>query len=134
MLTADKLQAGDCLRGSNLELNIQSAAWPQYAQAVPCNQAHTAEVIYAGYAWPAAEPFPGTQTIDAQSAAKCEAAFREYVGLPQAHSAYSLINLAPADTSSWQSGDRSLQCVAWQATTAAPAGAPLYGSIWGTHR
>ena len=41
-----QLQVGDCLAGSNMQLNT-SAPWPKVTKAVPCTEDHTAEVFYA---------------------------------------------------------------------------------------
>jgi hypothetical protein len=135
MLTIGHLRAGDCVTGSDLKLNDPSAEWPALVQAVPCSQAHTAEVVYttAG-AWPATEAFPGVTALNDQGDQKCDAAFQSYDGTPVSQSVYSLIPVIPSDPADWKSGDRSLQCIAWQATTADPAGAPLYGTLRGTRQ
>lgn len=51
-LTASQLLPGDCLTGSNLQLN-KSGQWTTLVQAVPCDQEHTAEVYYSSNYWAA---------------------------------------------------------------------------------
>ena len=45
-LLLGQLRVGDCLTGSNMDLN-KNTPWPKLTLAVPCGQSHTAEVFYA---------------------------------------------------------------------------------------
>ena len=59
------------MTGPNLQLN-QNTPWPKLSLAVPCSQAHTAEVFYANNSfWSKNTAFPGDQTI--QQTASTEA-------------------------------------------------------------
>ena len=58
-LKLDQLRVGDCLTGSEMELNT-SDPWPKLTQAVPCSRPHTAEVFLAdNNFWPERSAFPG---------------------------------------------------------------------------
>ena len=71
-LSLNQLQVGDCLTGSNLNLNT-NAPWPKLAQAVPCSQGHTAEVFYANKNfWPTSGSYPGYSTITKDAIAECD--------------------------------------------------------------
>jgi hypothetical protein len=126
-----QFQVGDCLTGANLQLN-QNTPWPKLSLAVPCSQAHTAEVFYANNNfWSKNTAFPGDQTIQQTASAECNKAFQSYVGIAYSKSRYTW-TLAVSDQSSWQSGDRDLHCMAYYKTSAVPSGETMHGSIKGT--
>jgi hypothetical protein len=130
-LLLSQFRAGDCLTGSNMDLN-KNTPWPKVTTAVPCSQSHTAEVFYANLNfWPKGDTFPGTSRITTQANAACDNAFAAYDGIAYSKSEYTWTNIVP-DASTWPSGDRALHCVAYYATSAQPAGAPLTGSIKGS--
>jgi serine/threonine protein kinase len=132
-LTLGQLQAGDCLTGANMQLNT-SAPWPHITEAVPCGQAHTAEVIYANNNyWSKNGPYPGDTTVRNTAKAECNSAFQSYVGIPYQQSIYTWTDIVP-NTSSWPTGDRGLHCVAYYATSSQPAGVTLHGSLKGTDK
>jgi hypothetical protein len=125
--------AGDCLTGANMQLNT-SSPWPKLTQAVPCGQGHTAEVFYANNNfWPKGGAYPSDSTIKKDATAECDSAFQSYVGIAYSKSLYTWTDIVP-DVSTWPGGDRGLHCVAYYATSAAPAGATLHGSIKGTDK
>jgi hypothetical protein len=128
-LRYDQLQVGDCLTGSNMHLHTNEP-WPALVRAVPCDQAHIAEVYYASNYWAADQAYPGPQLIDKQGALECGNAFRSYTGIPINRSQFNSIYARP-DSATWGSGDRRLTCIAYQLTSKYPAGAPLYASIRG---
>jgi hypothetical protein len=128
-----QFQAGDCLTGANMDLNT-NAPWPKTTLAVPCSQSHTAQVFYANSSfWPKNGAYPGNSTISKEANAECDTAFASYVGIAYSKSKYTWTNIVP-DSSTWPNGDRALHCVAYDATTKQPAGAPMTGSIEGTRR
>jgi hypothetical protein len=132
-LTLQELQVGDCLTGKDLDLNTDNP-WPKVSTAVPCSQAHTAEVFYANNNfWPKTGPYPGNSAISKAGTAACDNAFQAYVGIAYSKSQYTWTNIIP-DASTWSSQppDRALHCVAYNSTHKDPAGAPLTGSIKGT--
>jgi serine/threonine protein kinase len=130
-LQLTQFQAGDCLTGSNMDLN-KNTPWPKITEAVPCSQSHTAEVFYANnHYWPKGGSYPGDSTIRNDANSECDNAFQAYVGIPYSKSKYTWTNVVP-DASTWPNGDRALHCVAYYATPSQPAGVPLTGSIKGT--
>ena len=130
-LLLGQLQVGDCLTGSNMDLN-KNTPWPKLTLAVPCGQSHTAEVFYANpHFWPKTTAYPGSTAINSQATAGCNTAFAAYDGIAYSKSMYSWADVIP-DTSTWPSGDRALHCVAYYAPPSQPAGAPLTGSIKGS--
>ena len=134
-LTLDELQVGDCLKGADLDLNTDNP-WPKTSQAVPCTQAHTAEVFYANnHFWPANGSYPGNSAISKAGTTACDNAFKAYVGIAYSDSQYTWTNIIP-DASTWPNpnGDRALHCVAYYSTSAHPAGATLNASIKGTDK
>ena len=132
-LTLQELQVGDCLTGKDLDLNTDNP-WPKVSTAVPCSEAHTAEVFYANNNfWPKTGAYPGNSAISKAGTAACDNAFQAYVGIAYSKSQYTWTNIIP-DASTWSSQppDRALHCVAYNSTHKDPAGAPLIGSIKGT--
>ena len=128
-----QFQVGDCLTGSNMDLNTNTP-WPKITLAVPCSQSHTAEVFYVNSDfWAKGGVFPGNSTISKDANAECDTAFSSYVGIAYSKSMYTWTNIVP-DAASWPTGDRALHCVAYYATPKQPAGAPITGSIKGTRK
>jgi len=125
-----QLRAGDCLTGANLQLN-SSAPWPKLSTAVPCTQAHTAEVFYASNNyWSKNGGYPGNATIKKDATAACDNAFASYVGITYSKSLYTWTDVVP-DATTWPGGDRGLHCVLYYATTAQPSGVTLHESLKG---
>jgi len=132
-LQLTQFQAGDCLTGSNMDLNTNTP-WPKITRAVPCSQSHAAEVFYANSDfWAKGGAYPGNTTISKDANAECDTAFSSYVGIAYSKSIYTWTNIVP-DSSTWPTGDRALHCVAYYATPKQPAGAPITGSIKGTRK
>jgi Protein kinase domain/Septum formation len=130
-LTSHQFQVGDCLTGANMQLN-KATPWPKVTQAVPCSQAHTAEVFYANDSyWAKGGPYPGESAIENAARSQCDNAFQSYVGIAYSQSMYTWAFIVPG-ASTWPDGDRALHCVAYYPTSAQPAGAVLHGSIKGT--
>lgn len=131
--TADQLRPGDCLAGSNMDLS-SSTPWPEYVTRVPCTKRHEAEVFFAGNIWPQSLALPGKGAIGSQSDARCGEAFAAYDGIDASQSAFSYADIVP-DSSDWASGDRSLECVAFEPSSSGPSGgAPVNYSIKGSNK
>jgi Protein kinase domain/Septum formation len=132
-LELSQLRVGDCLTGSDLDLNSNNP-WPKVTRAVPCDTPHTAEVFLANNNfWPQNSPFPGTSTITKNGNAACNNAFRAYVGITYNKSIYTWTNIIP-DASTWPDGDRALHCVAYLSTANQPSGATLTRSLRGSRK
>jgi hypothetical protein len=131
-LRLSQLQVGDCLTGSNMQLNTNSP-WPKLTIAVPCSQPHTAEVFYANDSYWKNGPYPGNSTISKDGTAACNSAFARYVGIAYSKSMYTWTNVVP-DANTWPTGDRALHCVAYYSTPKQPAGVTIQGSIKGSHK
>jgi hypothetical protein len=131
--TEGELRAGDCLTGSNLDLD-GSASWPNWVAAVPCTSQHLAEVFFTGNAWPQSMAYPGDAAVDDQADARCLSEFRTYDGIDNSTSAFSILDIVPIPADDWASGDRGLICVAYDSTSRSPAGAPVDYSIKGSHK
>ena len=131
-LLLKQYQVGDCLTGANLKLN-EETPWPHVAQAVPCSQAHLAEVIYANLNFFSASTYPGLTTVTDEARAACDSAFQSYVGIAYSQSEYTWTDVVPSATT-YPGGDHALHCIAYQATTSQPAGVTLHGTIRGSKR
>jgi Septum formation len=128
-----QLRVGDCLTGSDMQLNTTDP-WPKLTSTVPCGQPHTAEVFFAdNNFWPSNSPYPGDSTINKDGNAACDRAFQSYVGIPYTKSMYTWTNIIP-DASTWLTGDRGLHCVAYYATPKQPTGVFITSSIRGTRK
>jgi serine/threonine protein kinase len=128
-----QLRAGDCLTGADMALNTTNP-WPKLTLAVPCNQAHTAEVFFADNKfWSQNSPFPGSSKVSKEGNAACNDAFRAYVGIAYSKSIYTWTNIIP-DASTWPNGDRGLHCVAYYSTPQQRAGVTLTHSIKGSRK
>jgi len=114
-----------------MQLN-QATPWPKLTRAVPCSQAHTAEVFYSNsYFFPKNGTYPGYNAIRDKAITGCDNAFQSYVGIAFRQSIYTWADIVP-DAATWPDGDRALHCVAYYATSAQPAGVTLHSSIKGT--
>jgi Protein kinase domain/Septum formation len=132
-LTLAQLRVGDCLTGTNLDLNLNTP-WPKLSRAVPCSQGHTAEVFLANSSFfPKGGSYPGDATIKKDATAGCNSAFQSYVGIAYQKSQYTWTDIVP-DASTWPGGDRALHCVVYYATSSQPAGVTLHGSLKGADR
>jgi hypothetical protein len=131
-LTFDQLKPGDCLQGPGLNLGTTNP-WPDYFNVVSCAQQHTAEVFFADNAWPSAQAYPGDNKVESQADARCNTAFRTYDGIDNSQSAFTYDYSSP-DNVAWADGDRSLLCIAYEATQQYQGGAPVNYSIRGSRR
>jgi hypothetical protein len=126
------MRPGDCLAGSNMGLG-NSTPWPDHVTRVACTQPHEAEVFFTGDNWPQSLAYPGTKAIDDQARAHCGTAFTAYDGTSFTASAFSFDSIFDDDSSDWASGDRSLECVAYEPSSSGPSGGtPVTYSIKGS--
>ena len=127
-----QLRSGDCLTGSNLGLDNNSD-WPDTVAVVPCTYWHIGEVFFAGNAWPQSMAYPGDDKVNSRAEARCDAAFLKYDGTAYPDSMLTYDYIDP-DNTTWPAGDRWMVCVAYDATSAHPGGAPVNYSIKDTSR
>jgi hypothetical protein len=105
-----QLRAGDCLQGSRQDIiNFNQGNGP--FTAAHCTQPHTAEVFFAGNAWPRSPAYPGDQAVYEDGYARCLMAFSAYDGIDSSLSAFYVVSSTP-DSSTWPGGDRWLVCFA----------------------
>jgi hypothetical protein len=103
--------------------------WPDSVTRVACTQPHEAEVFFAGNVWSQSQAYPGEKAMDDQAHARCVAAFAAYDGMDYSLSAFTFDVVFDHD---WASGDRSLECVAYEPSPSGPSGgAPVDYSIKG---
>jgi uncharacterized membrane protein YhaH (DUF805 family) len=119
-LSYDQLRPGDCVRVTNIST---ISAWPSFFTVVPCAQSHTGEVFFTGDIWPQSMSYPGDNATNKQAEARCGRAFTAYDGISSDQSAFNYAWDLP-DSTSWLSGDRSVQCIAYE-----PSGTALHSSI-----
>ena len=124
-LSYDQLRPGDCVQVPNINT---LSAWSNFFTVVPCAQQHTGEVFFADDIWPQSIAYPGDNATDKQADARCDRAFTTYDGISPDQSAFTYAWDLP-DSTSWLSGDRSVQCIAYD-----PSGAPMDYSIKGSSK
>ena len=110
LLTVYQLQTGECLQTFGETLGSFNDGNGPFA-AVPCTQPHTAEVFFAGKAWPRSLAYPGDQAIYNDGYVRCDTAFTAYDGIASWSSAFTVVPSTP-DGSTWPGGDRWLVCLA----------------------
>lgn len=132
-LTWDQLRPGDCLAGSNMGLG-KSTPWPDEVTRVACTQPHEAEVFFAGDNWPQSKAYPGDSAVSSQAADRCDAVFAAYDGIESGQSVFWIATIVPG-SANWDSGDRSLECVAYKPSSSGPSGGtPVDYSIKGSKK
>jgi hypothetical protein len=94
---------------------------------------HIGEVFFAGNAWPQSMAYPGDDKVSSRAEARCDAAFLKYDGTDNPDSMFTYDYIDP-DNTTWPADDRWLVCVAYDATSAQPDGAPVNYSIKGSSR
>ena len=124
-LAYDQLRPGDCLQVPNINT---ISTWPNFFTVVPCAQRHTGEVFFAGDIWPQSMAYPGDNATSKQADARCGRAFTPYDGISPDRSAFTYAYDLP-DSTSWPSGDRSMQCIAYD-----PNGASMDHSLKGSNQ
>ena len=124
-LAYDQLRPGHCLQVPNINT---ISTWPDLFTVVPCAQPHTGEVFFTGDVWPQAMAYPGDNAVSNQADALCGREFTTYDGISPDQSAFTSSDEIP-ESSSWSSGDRSVQCIAY-----GPDGVPIDYSIKGSSK
>jgi NACHT domain len=135
-LTISQLRAGDCLRGSNLQLD-SSRSFSYLVMAVPCGERHIGEVFFARHYRSHSMEYPGLGEPSRLAVPQCAKAILAYVRVDywyqvSSHGGSLDWTSIVSDTSSGDSGGWTLDCIAYDATAQYPAGAPLYGSMRGS--
>ena len=126
-LTESQLRAGDCLTGSDLNLENDSA-WPSMFTELSCTQPHLAEVFYVGYPWLESQAtYPGYDAILKVTAERCGAAFAAYDGIPLSQSKFIYHSVAPTPASDWAAGDREVVCMAFDPNQLPPLNYSIKG-------
>jgi hypothetical protein len=126
MTTYSKLDAGDCLGSSGLQLGGKPLP-PKSFRVVPCASSHVAEVFDTG-SYTQGEVFPGVNGVSNGSHAYCRRQFRSDVRNPVSVSVYSITEIVPS-RSTWKAGDREVVCIAYKAGPGHGTGIPLSGPI-----
>jgi hypothetical protein len=125
------LRAGDCLQDPGQTLgNLIKENGP--FTAAPCTQPHTAEVFFAGNAWPRSLPYPGDEAVRKEALARCGIAFNAYDGIDSSVSAFDVEPFLP-NRRTWLGGDRRLVCFA-SPGFAVPGDEPVNYSIRGSRQ
>ncbi len=124
-LAYDQLRPGHCVQVPKINTD---STWPNLFTVVPCTQPHTGEVFFTGDIWPQTMAYPGDNATSKQADARCGRAFTPYDGISPDQSAFTYAYDLP-DSTSWPSGDRSVQCIAYD-----PNGASIDYSIKGSSK
>jgi uncharacterized membrane protein YhaH (DUF805 family) len=124
-LTYDQIRPGDCLQVPNINT---ITTWPYFFTVVSCAGPHTGEVFFNGDIWPQSLAYPGDNPVGNQADARCVRAFTAYDGSSPDQSAFNYSYIIP-DSTSWSSGDRSVQCIAYD-----PGGASIDYPVKGSNR
>jgi hypothetical protein len=126
LMPAD-LKVGDCFDLPGSGSSFDPSATIDKTTAMPCAQAHHYEVFYTGTLDDTGS-YPTDTQLNDFTDANCTPAFAAYVGVPVESSAFTYYFFFP-DSSSWDAGDRGIQC-----SLADPDLAPLAGSARGSNR
>jgi hypothetical protein len=101
------LRVGDCFNlASAVDANGDSTL---AYDVVNCAQPHDGEV-FSKFNYPQASAWPGYEAIGSLQQTRCQADFKEYVGVAWDESSYTIDYNSPTETT-WASGDRQIQCV-----------------------
>jgi putative regulator of septum formation len=118
-LVSNDLRIGDCW-----DMKDRSAKTVDDVAGKPCAEAHEYEVIYIGRM--PGEGYPTDDAFDAYVERSCVPAFETYIGRTYEDSGLDISWLYPS-TDSWKSGDRTVQCSAYD-----PDNSGLIASVKGT--
>jgi hypothetical protein len=101
------LRVGDCF---NLVSAVDANGDNTVAyDVVNCAQPHDAE-LFSKFNYPQASAWPGYEAIGSLQQTRCQADFKDYVGVAWDQSSYTIDHNSPTE-STWASGDRQIQCV-----------------------
>jgi hypothetical protein len=120
-MMATDLRVGDCF-----DLKDVDSEEITDVTAKPCLSPHEYELFFTGSM--VEGPYPGDAAFDVYFEANCVGAFATYVGKAYADSELDIFWLTPLE-GAWESGDRSIQCAAYD-----PANPELIGSLKGVSR
>jgi len=115
---AGDLKVGDCYDSPAGTAEIEDV------QHHPCNESHTAEVVFVGKMTGEDNAYPTDTAIDAWVTSNCEAPWTAYTGKnPRTDADFSLYYYAPT-SDGWGKGDRGVVCFARRLD-----GAPMTSSL-----
>ena len=118
-LKVHDLKPGDCLdRPDKDEEEIDKV------DAVPCKEEHSEE-IFAKVTYTGADKYPDSKAMEKYATARCDAAFRPYVGKSYAASKLLMTYLAPSQDGWEKDKDRTILCIV-------TADKPLTNSVKGS--
>lgn len=118
-LKVHDLQPGDCL-----ERPDEDAEEIDTVDAVPCEEEHPEEV-FAKVTYTGGDEYPDAKAMEKYATARCDAAYRPYVGKSYAASKLLMTYLAPSKEGWEKDDDRTILCIVTGKT-------PLKGSVKGT--
>lgn len=102
---AEDLQVGDCFDVPAAAAEISEV------QHHPCNEAHTAEVIFVGNYPGSGDEFPGDAAFTAMAEEKCLPAFKAYTGNDYETDTVLDMGYFVPSVDSWKNhGDREVTC------------------------
>jgi hypothetical protein len=118
-LKVHDLKPGDCLdRPENPAEEIEKV------DAVPCEEQHVEEV-FAKVTYTGGDAYPDAKAMEKYATARCDAAFRPYVGKSYAASKLLMTYLAPSEEGWEKDDDRTILCIV-------TADKPLTNSVKGS--
>jgi hypothetical protein len=104
--SAGDLAVGDCFDEPAVQTEIKDV------QRHPCNEAHTAEVIFVGNMTGANETYPSDPDIQSFTETNCIPAYNAYTGRDFESDAEITIGWFYPTTDGWKGGDRGVLCYA----------------------
>jgi len=120
-LQIQDLRIGDCFN-----LKDETADTIGEVDAMPCGQAHRYELYHEANM--SEGDYPAEAQLAAYAEQECVGAFLSYVGNIYENSTLEVLYFTPT-SDAWRSGDRSVQCAAYD-----PANASITGSLKGARR
>lgn len=118
------LKVHDLVPGDCLDRPDEDAEEIEEVEAVPCEEQH-AEEIFAKITYTGGDAYPDAKAMEKYATARCDAAFRPYVGKSYAASKLLMTYLAPSEEGWEKDKDRTILCIV-------TADKPLTKSVKGT--
>lgn len=124
--TGGTLQVQDLRVGDCFNLKDEAADSVEDVAAKPCTESHKYELYHV--AAMGEGDYPADDELSGFAEQECVAAFTSYVGLGYDTSVLEVVYFTPT-SDAWDSGDRSVQCAAYD-----PSNAAVVGSLQGAAR
>jgi hypothetical protein len=118
------LKVHDLVPGDCLDRPDDDGEEIEKVEAKPCGEAH-AEEIFAKVTYTGGDSYPSAKAMEKYATARCDAAFRPYVGKSYAASKLLMTYLAPSEDGLEKDDDRTILCIV-------TGTAPLTKSVKGT--